>query len=656
MSGTTAAYLSVSTPVDGNKPKFDVVNLEGEEGVSRLFEYQLTLLSTDSGVLANQLLGKAVTVTLEDYSGNSHFRSGLITRFIQANSDTQHTNYHIVLSPWLWLLTQSQQCRIFQQQTVTDIISAVFNQYSDANFSDKTSGSYPELDFCVQYRESDFTFVSRLMEEYGIYYYFEHSDGKHTLILSSDSTKAANCPNLSEAKVAQNNLKNDNLVTHCTLQQQITSNGFTANDYNFQSPDVDLTCESEGEGDTPLHVYRYPGRYQQAEQGSALTDIRLQAQQAAATMLSGDSHCRGFVSGYTFSLKNHTNSTINGAYFISYLRIKADQTQYQNQFQALPKTIGFCPPESSPKPRIYGSQTALVVGKSGEEIWTDQYGRIKIQFYWDQQGQKDENSSCWIRVAQMWAGKGWGSQFIPRINTEVVVSFLDGDPDRPIVTGTVYNGNQTLPYNLPDKQTTSALMSRSSKAGTAGNELRFDDTKDAEELYLHAQKDMTVLIENARSETLNQGDDTLTISKGNRSETISEGNDSLTISKGDRRIDISTGNETHSVKGTRGLTVEGDETRTNKAKFTHSVTGDYSLSVDGDLSISVKGNISINGQGISLAAKQDVSISADQNISCEAQMSLNNKAGTSLNNKASASMTLDGGGELSCKGGVIKLN
>jgi type VI secretion system secreted protein VgrG len=318
-----------------------------------------------------------------------------------------------------------------------------------------------------------------------------------------------------------------------------------------------------------------------------------------------------------------------------------------------------------------GAQTATVVGKSGEEIWTDKYGRVKVQFHWDQQGKKDENSSCWVRVAHGWAGQGWGMIFLPRIGQEVIVSFLEGDPDCPIVTGSVYNADKTVPYALPGEQTKSTIKGSSSKGGVGNNEIRFEDKKDSEEVYVHAQKDMTIKVENDRKTDVSH-DDISTI-KNDRTTTIQEGVEKLVVSKGDRVVQVDVGKETHDVKGERLITVTGNETHTNIADFTQKVTGNYELKVTGNLVIDVTGTISFksaqsltneagtelsNKAGTSLTNKAgtDLKNDAGMNLTNKAAMNLTNDAGIQLNNKAAAAQTVDGGGMLTVKGGLVKIN
>jgi type VI secretion system secreted protein VgrG len=348
---------------------------------------------------------------------------------------------------------------------------------------------------------------------------------------------------------------------------------------------------------------------------------------------------------------------------LNWVSHQGSQESYSNAFEAFATTVTYRPPRKTPRPVISGSQTAIVVGKSGEEIWTDKYGRIKVQFHWDQVGKNDENSSCWIRVDQGWAGKSWGGIFLPRIGQEVIVSFLEGDPDRPLVIGAVYNAEQTVPYALPTDQTKSTIKTNTSKGGAGFNEIRFEDKKDSEEIFVHAQKDMNIKIEHDR--TKNVLHDEVNIIKNSRTSTIQEADESLTVSKGNRTVKVDTGNETHEVKGTRTVTVTGDVTYTDKANFKRTVTGNYTLKVSGNLTIDVTGSVTIKSgtalsaeAGTSLTNKAGTSLTnqAGTSLANKAGLSLDNEAGTTMNNKASAMQTVDGGGMLTLKGGMVKIN
>jgi type VI secretion system secreted protein VgrG len=369
-------------------------------------------------------------------------------------------------------------------------------------------------------------------------------------------------------------------------------------------------------------VYEYPGGYAESGTGQGLAAVRMQELGLGAKALRGDSTCRAFTAGCRFTLAGHARSELNAEHVLRQVVHSISHDNYSNSFIAFPLALPFRPPRVTPKSRVFGTQTATVVGKSGEEIWTDSHGRIKVQFHWDRLGSSDENSSCWVRVAQAWAGQSWGAFFLPRIGQEVIVSFLDGDPDRPLVTGCVYNATQTPPETLPANQTRSVIRSRSSKQGSAGNELRFEDKKDSEELYLHAQKDMNTEVENDRSAR------------------VIKGNDSLKIEQGTRSVDV-----------------KGDESHTNQANFTQQVTGDFKLKVDGNLTIEVGGSISIKaGTSFKNEAGTELTNQAGTALTNKAGTELTNDAGISMTNKAAASQTVDGGGMLTLKGGIVKIN
>jgi type VI secretion system secreted protein VgrG len=346
-------------------------------------------------------------------------------------------------------------------------------------------------------------------------------------------------------------------------------------------------------------------------------------------IIRGAGSCRSFHAGAKFTMSGHYRDDANTSYVIRSLSVHANQEGYRNSFEALPASATYKPASVTPRPVIAGTQTATVVGKSGEEIWTDQYGRVTVQFHWDQLGKNNETSSCWIRVAQGWAGKAWGSIFIPRIGQEVVVSFLEGNPDRPLITGSVYNADLTVPYPLPDSQTKSTIKTNSSKGGSGFNEFRFEDKAGSEEVFVQAQKDMNVNVLN---------------------------NQTITVTN-DRTVSVSKGNETHDVKGTRTLTITGNESHTNKADYTSDVSGNFTLKVTGNLSIEASGSVSIkSGTSFDNKAGTALTNNAGTELTNKAGTNLTNDAGVSLTNKAAASQTVDGGGMLTLKGGLVKVN
>ena len=642
-------YLFVTTPLDEKARKFFVHELEGEEHISGLFHYRLKLKTDDNSIDFAQIVGKSITVTIGRYGGGKRYINGIVSSFTQAENEEHFTVYYVEIRPWLWQLTLTTDSKIFQNQNVTDIIAKVFSDMGFTDFSDRTTGSYPQREYCVQYQETAFNFISRLMEEEGIFYFFEHAENTHTLFLADDASAHQPCPNLTAAHFRQvsEEWQEEDVIDRCTLEQQVIPNKYAVDDFNFETPDSDLLTSVDGKEQGNFRIYEYPGKFTTTDDGETIADKRMEAYELPQKTLKGEGYCRAFIAGYSFDLKDHDRQDMNASYVLRTLSIKATQDRYTNTFEAFPCDVPFRPPLTSEKPRIIGSQTAIVVGPSGEEIWPDNYGRIKVQFHWDQVGKYDENSSCWIRVAQVWAGKAWGTLFTPRMGAEVIVSFLAGDPDQPIIIGTVYNANQTVPYDLPADKTRGTIKTNSSKGGGGFNEIRFEDLKDKEEIYFHAQKDMNITVENDRTkEVLN--DETNTIKK-NRTTTIQEENETLIVEKGKRIIEVNTDNETH----------------TNKANYSHDVKGNYVLNIKGNLTIDVKGSVTIksglamtNKAGTAMTNKAGTSLTnkAGTTMTNKAEISLTNDAGVSLTNKASASQLVDGGGMLSLKGGMVKLN
>ena len=640
--------LKITTPLGDNKLLLRAFH--GEESISGLFHFTLEMVSEDNALDFSAIVGKPVTVTLTLGNDTEHYLNGIVGRFVQEETNLRLTRYFADIHPWLWLLTKTTDCRIFQNKTTPEIIESIFSDLGFTDFRNDLKSTYDKREYCVQYNETSFAFVSRLMEDEGIYYFFEHSSDKHTLVLGDDADTHQTCPGLESTPVhfrqSLVDHSQDLAVTRCLVEEQVVSGAFMHDDYNFETPNTDLKAESQS--DTPTYkVYEYPGGFIKKDAGTKRADLRLDALEQPQKIIRGDSFVSAFVAGHKFELKDHYRADVNKTYVLQSVSHAATQETYTNSFTAFPADVSFRPPRVTPKPTISGTQTAVVVGKSGEEIWTDKYGRVKVQFHWDQLGTKDENSSCWIRVDYGWAGKQWGGIFLPRIGQEVIVSYLEGDPDCPLVTGAVYNSEQVVPYTLPDEQTKSTVKTNSSKGGGGFNEIRFEDKKDSEELYIHAQKDQTIVVENDRKKTVNNNE-TNTIKK-DRSTTIQEGNDTYVVSKGNRTFKVETGNETYEVKGTRSLTITGDETHTNKANFTQSVTGNYELKVTGNLTIDVTGAVTIK-------SGQSMTLEAGMSMTNKAGMSLTNEAGTDITNKGNASATVESSGMTTIKGSLVKIN
>jgi type VI secretion system secreted protein VgrG len=609
-------------------------SLEGSESLSEPFLFALSMVTDQDTVDASAVVGKPAHVTLIDGDGNKRYIHGLVTRFSQSERRCMAE-----LRPWLWMLSLTLDCRIFQNKSVPDILRAVFGDCGQTDYRNDLVLSYPTLDYCVQFQETAFDFVSRLMEEAGIAYYFDHSESAHTLVMIDDPSKYPACPHADSLPFLplpdDRDWLTDSRIGSADLSQGVTATKFQTDDYNFITPSTELKATA---GNGSWLIYEYPGRYNQKNDGDTVAKRRMEEIEALVKQLSGTSPVRHMTAGATFTITKHPSDAFNGKYALYSVRHSARRREYGNILTSFPADVPFRPPRRTAKPRIAGSQTAIVVGPSGKEIWTDQYGRVKVQFHWDQNGKKDENSSCWVRVVHNWAGTSWGAFALPRVGQEVVVSFLDGDPDRPLVTGCVYNGDNPVPYALPDEQTKTTLKSNSSQGGGGFNEIRFEDAKDKEQIFVQAQKDMLIKILHDRTETVDH-DDSITV-KNDRKLTISEGNATFAVSKG---------NETHSVEGTRSLTVTKAETHSNKADFSQDVAGNFTLQVSGDITIKASGAVTIQA-GTSLTVKSGTGLSA------QAGTSLSLSGGTTMELKGSASGTVDGGGMLTVKGGLVKLN
>jgi type VI secretion system secreted protein VgrG len=643
--------LAAGAPLDS----LAVVRIDGAERLDGLFELRVDARTADGLLDLDAAIGKHVTLTLRAGAVERPL-DGLCARIEQRPAGPGFSAYLLELRPWLWWLTLASDNRIFQAKSVPDIVEAVFQAYPDAAYELKLNGSYAAREYCVQFHETDFDFVARLLQEEGIFYYFEHQAGRHVMVLADANDAFPACPGQAtlDFMPAQAGARAQGAILEGAIGRQAVSSAYRATDYAFATPATSLFAQAATGPDAPA-IYDYPGGYATKSAADALAKKRADALGAGARQLRGESDSRALVPGHTFTLSGHDRQDANTDWIVLEVRHDASHEQYRNSFCAIPLATAYRPARATPRARIHGAQTALVVGKSGEEIWTDEFGRIKVQFHWDRLGKGDENSSCWVRVAQMWAGQGWGAQFIPRIGQEVVVGFLDGDPDRPLVTGCVYNGSNALPYALPAEQTKSAIRSDSSKGGGGFNEIRFEDKKDAEELYLHAQKDMTTEVLHDAVRTVGN-DDTAKI-KQNQALTVEEGNQTVTIAKGNRTTAIDTGNDSLSVKGTRSVSVEGAETHANKADFSQTVDGGFTLTVKGDLTIDVQGKVTIKA-GMELISQAGTSLTnkAGTELTNKAGTNLTNDAAISLSSKAGASQTVDGGGMLTLKGGLVKIN
>jgi len=585
-------HIKLTTPLGGGM--LLVHSFRGQEGISSLFHFELDLVSIHPAIAFKDLLGQSVTVELLLVDGSPRYFHGVVRRLFQTGLTHENlATYCMELVPWFWLLSLTSDCRIFQNLSLQEIVSQVFD---DLNFTDYefrgVIGGQVKREYCVQYRESAFNFVSRLLEEEGMFYFFEHSADKHLLVIADTSAEHAPCPGQETARLetgSHQGFKTQDIILGVSWCEDVQSGAVALSDFNFETPSTSLMVELAS--DRPMELYDYPGSYLMRDRGDLIARLRLEEQNATVSRLEGASTCRAFCPGYRFALQDYFRPDVEPDQVLLKVWHEARQSlgagdgqgfSYRNSFTSFPLSVPYRPPRSSRKPVVNGTQTAIVVGKSGEEIWTDKYGRVKVQFHWDRRGQRDENSSCWIRVAHQWAGKNWGSIFTPRLGQEVIVDFLEGDPDRPIIVGRVYNAEQMPPYELPTEATKSTIKSDSSKGGGGFNELRFEDKASEEEIFLHAQKDFNIKVLNNHSRSVDANE---SIAVGGNRSVVVKGNQNVTVQGAPEKG----GDEP--VEGEAGNGFSGSAT---------SVTGKWNVSASDTILITAPTSITLQCGGSSI--------------------------------------------------------
>ncbi|WP_460951208.1 type VI secretion system Vgr family protein [Pseudomonas marginalis] len=583
----------------------------GGEELGRLFNYELQLTSLDANIDLNQLLGKPMSVGLQLADGGERHFHGIVARCSQNIDQGQFASYQVTLRPWLWLLSRTSDCRIFQNLSIPQIIKQVFRDLGFSDFEDALSRPYREWEYCVQYRETSFDFVSRLMEQEGIYYFFRHEQDRHVLVLADAYGAHTTVPGYASIPYypKDEQQRERDHMHNWHLAQEVQPGSLELNDYDFQRPSASIDVRSamprpHTAGDYPL--YDYPGTYVQSADGEHYARTRIEALQTLHEQIEFSGNARGLGSGHLFSLTGFSRQDQNREYLIVGIRYYIVQeslesgggsggAQFESSLTCIDAQQSFRPLASTHRPIVKGPQTALVVGPKGEEIWTDQYGRVKVHFYWDRHDQSNENSSCWIRVSQSWAGKNWGSMQIPRIGQEVIVSFLEGDPDRPIITGRVYNAEQTVPYKLPENATQSGMKSRSSKGGSPANfnEIRMEDKKGAEQLYIHAERNQDIAVEHDEGHWVGH-DRHSTV---DHNETVRIGNDRLRAVLGNDALHVG-GAKSDSIN-TQYLIEAGSQIRLvcGKSVLEFNASGEINISGTAfNLYASGNGNIDTGGR------------------------------------------------------------
>jgi type VI secretion system secreted protein VgrG len=507
----TRSFIAHS--VLGERLKFR--SMTGQERISALFEHRVRLISDMPNIQPKRVLGEdmSIEVNLATELGGAgkRFLSGQVTRFAYVGKDDgDMCVYEATLRPWLWYATRRSDFKIFQFKTAPQILQEVLAPYGYA-IDARLSGNYRTWDYCVQYSESDFNFVSRLMEQEGIYYFFSHAQGSHQLVLCDGADSHTPLPSGPvkvpyHAGVLAAQILEQDFIDSWSHSEDIASGNFAADDYDFKKPNAEIDTvrqQPAGHSRDDFEIYDWPGGYTELGDGENYARLRLEQLAGRRELVSAEGNLRHMAPGYLFELARHPNAEDNRRYLIeavSYdfqenaLRVvgaadaayseSTSSTSYRQTFEVLPDSAPYRPARVTPRPRTTGPQTAVVVGPAGEEIHTDEYGRIKVQFHWDRYGRRDENSSCWIRVSQTWAGSNYGAMHIPRIGQEVIVDFLNGDPDYPIVTGCVYNAAQMPPWELPRHKTQTGFQTNWSKGGGGKHMLRFEDSRGTEHIEL----------------------------------------------------------------------------------------------------------------------------------------------------------------------------
>src|SRR5215469_14344333 len=543
--------IELTTPLGKDVLLFRAMHAREELG--RLSEFDLSALSTRANIASSEILSKNVTVKLELPSGGFRYFNGYVTRFSQGGMVGRYYQYRMIVRSWLWFATRTADCRIFQEKTVPDIIKEVFADHPVAMFEDGLTGKYSKRTYCVQYRETDFNFVSRLMEEEGIYYYLDHQDGRHVLkLVDSDSGHKAleGKASIAYYPPGKEIHAGEEFIHACTFDQNVKPGNVAHTDFDFTKPKADLTTKAkliEKHERADYEIFDYPGEYVESDDGDRYARVRVDELHSDFDRGELECNVREIAVGRTFSFTNAPRRDQEREYLIVGAQYQLEDNAYESssdegasyhcQFTVQPRRQQFRPARITPEPKVSGPQTAMVVGPAGEEIWTDKYGRVKVQFHWDRYGKKDENSSCWIRVSHPWAGKGWGAVSIPRVGQEVIVDFLEGDPDQPIITGRVYNADTMPPYVLPGEAVVSGIKSNSTKGGGGFNEMSMNDTKGKEHFTVHAQYDMSTTVEHDDSQTVHNnrtisvdGTHTETIKK-DTTVLVTEGKETNTVSK-----------------------------------------------------------------------------------------------------------------------------
>ncbi|VWB65468.1 Rhs element Vgr protein [Burkholderia lata] len=575
--------------------------LDGSDELGRLFEFRIEALADSHSLSLKDMLGKPVTVRIEQQDLSTRYLNGIVARAsLSGRRAERYYGYELIVRPWLWLATRRSDCRIFQNKTVPEIVQEVLSTYGFP-IENHLAESYVPRDYCVQYNETDAAFVSRLMEFEGIYFWFRHAEDTHTLMLGDAMSSHTVLPGYETIPYMARDrtaIADEEHIDGWLPAQEVSVGRHQTTDYDYTKPRADLSSQKvdpRGHDHDSFASFEWPGGYRDDAPGAHYSRVRLEEQQAEHERANADTDVRGVAPGYLFTLEHCPRADQNREYLIVRCLYRFQENAYasdqgaeavvhQTMMLVQPSSLPYRSPRDTPRPRTNGPQTATVVGPPGEEIWTDQYGRVKLQFRWDRYGQSNQDSSCWVRVSSPWAGGGFGGVQVPRVGDEVVVDFLNGDPDEPIVTGRVFNGEKMPPWGLPGSATQSGLLSRSSPGGTTdhANAFRFEDKKGAEQLWMHAERnfdaetelDHSLSVGNNHTHTVGN-DETMQV-KNNRQRSVGQNE---TVNIGQSRVAQIGADETHGVGGNRTRTVGKKETVTIASDREATIGGSHTESV-----------------------------------------------------------------------------
>jgi type VI secretion system secreted protein VgrG len=673
--------FGVSTPLGENA--LVLTAFEGVEELSKCFELRLSMMSADDAISPRDIVGQNVTVTLLDPDDEPRFFNGYVRDFTNHGSGDRATAYTATIVPLLWFLRLRSDCRIFQDKTVPDVLEEVFKAAGLHHYDiSGLQGDYPEMDYCVQYRETDFDFVSRLMEREGIFYTFVHEDGRHVLALGDHAGAYRDCKHGRVRYTGPTSFEEvGDEITAWEHRHEFTAGRVAHADFDFERPSAPVSGKEQTvldlTGIKNNELYDFPSGRLDDSAASALARVRMEQLECACDVVRGGSRCRSFSPGSKFTVEAHHLAAEEGKQWtlrrvqhsvsaMAYVSGGAAPEPYENTFECIPVDITWRPARTTAPALVRGPQTAIVVGPAGEEIYTDEHGRVKVKFHWDRSENADDTSSCWIRVSQSWAGRRWGAIFLPRIGQEVIVDFLEGDPDRPIITGRVYNGDNTPPYTLPDHKTISGVKTGTTPGAGGFNEIRFEDKKGEEQIFVHGEKNLDIRIKNDTFELI--GNDRHLIVKKDQIEHVENNREELVdndhkekIGK-DRNLKV-VGKEAKEVGKSLSLTVKDDVIEVFKKNQSTQVTKDLyikaaNICIEATTNITIKvgqSHIAIESGGIKIGTTGEIKVESTgpTEVKATAPLKLESSAKADLKSPMS---TVAGDGMLTLKGGLVKIN